>query len=215
MDVARAQFSLPHPVGRSRLRLNLLQKFTKNGKFGVEFRANRRIFADTSALSIANRGRLIMAENTEEKFPFTVEGEPFVVGEQKPTAKEILKMAQEKGIEPAQDQIEKLVLKGDSAIYKGDETVDLSQDKVFSIGLAVYEFKVNGQELKSNLSKLVALNIIEMAQENGVVLPGTTENLLLSVVGKELEFKNEDWVDLSQFHEFLLILNEQTPVAEV
>lgn len=154
-----------------------------------------------------------MAEDTEKKFPFTVGGEPFVVGEQKPTAKEILKMAQEKGIEPAQDQIEKLVLKGDSAIYKGDETVDLSQDKVFSIGLAVYEFKVNGQELKSNLSKLVALDIIKMAQEKGVELPGKPENLLLSVVGKENEFNSGDWVDFDQFREFLLILNEQTPVA--
>jgi len=154
-----------------------------------------------------------MAENTEEKFSFTVEGEPFVVGEQKPTAKEILKMAQEKGIEPAQDQIEKLVLKGESAIYKGDETVDLSQDKVFSVGLAVYEFKVNGQELESNLSKLVAMDIIKMAQENGVVLPGTPDNLLLSVIGKDAEFKNDDEVDLSKFQEFLLILNEPTPVA--
>ena len=154
-----------------------------------------------------------MAENTEEKFSFTVEGEPFVVGEQKPMAKEILKMAQEKGIEPAQDQIEKLVLKGESAIYKGDETVDLSQDKFFSVGLAVYEFKVNGQELESNLSELVALNIIEMAQENGVVLPGTPDNLLLSVIGKDAEFKNDDEVDLSKFQEFLLILNEPTPVA--
>lgn len=154
-----------------------------------------------------------MVENTEEEFPFTVEGKPFVIGEQKPTAKRVLEMAQGKGIEPAQDQIEKLALKGESAVYKGDEIVDLSQDKVFSIGLAVYKFKVNGQELETNLGKLVALDIIKMAQEKGVALPGAPENLLLSVINKEIEFKNGDWVDLSQFQEFLLILNEPTPVA--
>lgn len=154
-----------------------------------------------------------MAKDTGGEFPFTVEGEPFVVGEQKPTAKMILKMAQEKGIASAQDQIEKLVLKGKSAIYKGDDIVDLSQEKEFSVGLAVYAFKVNGQDLESNLGKLVALDIIKMAQEKGVALPGAPENLLLSVIGKDTEFKNDEWVDLSQFHEFLLILNEPTPVA--
>lgn len=156
-----------------------------------------------------------MAENTEEEFSFTVEGERFVVGEQKLMAKIILKMAQEKGIAPARDQIEKLVLKTDSTVYKGDDVVDLLQDKAFSVGLAVYEFKVNGQELVSNLGKLIALDIIKMAQEGGVVLPGTPDNLLLSVIGKDAEFKNDDWVDLGQFQEFLLILNEPTPVAAV
>lgn len=154
-----------------------------------------------------------MAENTEEKFSFTVDGEPFAVGEQTPTAKMLLKMAQEKGIEPAQDQIEKLVLKGESAVYKGDDVVDLSQDNAFSIGLAVYAFKVNGQELESSIGKLVALDIIKMAQENGVVLPGTPDNLLLSAIGKDAEFKDDVEVDLSKFNEFLLILNAPTPVA--
>lgn len=154
-----------------------------------------------------------MAENTEGKFSFTVEEDRFAVGEQNLAAKIILKMAQEKGIAPAQDQIEKLVLKTDGAVYKGDEIVDLSQDKAFSVGLAVYEFKVNGQELVSNLGKLVALDIIKMAQEGGVVLLGTPDNLLLSVIGKDAEFKNEEWVDLGQFQEFLLILNEPTTVA--
>lgn len=154
-----------------------------------------------------------MAENTEEKFPFTVEGEPFVLGEQKPTAKRIIEMAQEKGVEAAQDQIEKLVLKSANVVYKGDEIVDLSQGKVFSIGLAVYKFKVNGQELESNLSELIALNLIKMAQEKGVALPGSPESLLLSVVGKETEFNSGDLVNLEQSQEFLLILNEPTPVA--
>jgi len=151
-----------------------------------------------------------MAENTEEKFPFTVEGEPFVVGEQKPTAKEILKMAQEKGIEPAQDQIEKLVLKGDSAIYKGDETVDLSQDKVFSVGLAVYEFKVNGVEILSPLQKVVALDVMQLAKNKGA-FPGKPEDYILE--GDNGRYKPDDWVDLKQDNVFITAPNQPTPVA--
>ena len=151
-----------------------------------------------------------MAENTEEKFSFTVEGEPFVVGEQKPMAKEILKMAQEKGIEPAQDQIEKLVLKGESTIYKGDETVDLSQDKVFSIGLAVYEFKVNGVEILSPLQKVVALDVMQLAKNKGA-FPGKPEDYILE--GDNGRYKPDDWVDLKQDNVFITAPNQPTPVA--
>jgi len=151
-----------------------------------------------------------MAEDTEEKFSFTVEGEPFVVGEQKPMAKEILKMAQEKGIEPAQDQIEKLVLKGESAIYKGDETVDLSKDKVFSVGLAVYEFKVNGVEIHSPLQKVVALDVMQLAKNKGA-FPGKPEDYILE--SDKGRYKPDDWVDLKQDNVFITAPNQPTPVA--
>lgn len=155
-----------------------------------------------------------MTENTEKSFSFTVEGEPFDVGEKQLTAKRIIEMAQKKGIEPARDQIEKLTLKSENAVYQGDDLVDLLQAKAFTIGVVVYKFLVNGQELESNLKKLAVSKIVEIAQKNGVALPGTPENLLLSAVGqKQHEFNAEDQVDLGQFNEFLLILNEPTPVA--
>lgn len=151
-----------------------------------------------------------MAENTEAEFSFTVEGEPFVVGEQKPTAKMLLKMAREKGIEPAQDQIEKLALKGDVVVYKGDDVVDLLQDKAFSIGLAVYEFKVNGVEIHSPLEKIVALDVMQLAKNKGA-FPGKPEDYILE--GDKGQYKPNDWVDLGQDNVFITAPNKPTTVA--
>ena len=154
-----------------------------------------------------------MAGDTEkQQFPFMVEGDRLSLPEEKVPAETIIKLAQKKGIEAAQGEIEKLTLKGKENIYRGDDPVDLSQEDDFSIGVAVY-FMVNGQEMESRLEKLVALDIIKMAQEKGVALPGGPENLLLHVVGQGSEFKYDEWIDLTQFNEFLLILNESTPVA--
>ena len=153
-----------------------------------------------------------MAENIEQ-FQFTVEGKRFSLPEEKVPAKSILELAQDKGIKAAQDGIEKLTLKGKETIYRGDDLVDLTQEDDFTIGAVVYKFMVNGQEMESNMEKLVSLDIIKMAQEKGVPLPGKPENLLLQVVGQEHEFKYDAWVDLTQFNEFLLLLNESAPVA--
>jgi len=151
-----------------------------------------------------------MAEDTGGEFSFTVEGEPFVVGEQKPTAKRILEMAQEKGIAPAQDQIEKLVLKGEIAVYKGDDIVDLSQEKEFSVGLAVYEFKVNGVEIHSPLEKIVALDVMQLAKNKGA-FPGEPEDYILE--GDKGRYEPSDWVDLGQDNVFITAPNKPTTVA--
>lgn len=153
-----------------------------------------------------------MAGDTEKQFSFMVEGERFSLPEENVPAKAIIKLAQERGIEAAQDEIEKLALKGKEAIYCGDEILDLSQEDDFSIGV-VYKFMVNGQEMESRMEKLVSLDIIKMAQEKGVALPGEPETLLLQAVGQGSEFKYDEWVDLTRFNEFLLILNMPTLVA--
>jgi len=151
-----------------------------------------------------------MAENTEEQFSFTIEEEPFVIGEQKPMAKTLLKLAREKGIEPAQDQIEKLVLKGASAVYKGDDVVDLLQDKAFEIGLTAYEFKVNGVEIHSPLQKIVALDVLQLAKNKGA-FPGKPEDYILE--GDKGQYKPNDWVDLVQDKMFITAPNKPTTVA--
>ena len=110
--------------------------------------------------------------------------------------------------------IEELVLKGQKGNYSKDDKVDLSEDNDFSLGVKVYKFKVNGQELESKFEKLIALDIIEMAEKKGVSLPEKHENLRLEAVDENpYPFKLDDWVDLEQFHKFILILNEPTPVA--
>ena len=154
-----------------------------------------------------------MTEEHKKIFPYAVEGVSFDSPEEKVTAESIIYFAQEKGVPAAQDSVEKLTLKSEKTIYSGDDLVNLSQDNIFSLGVKVYKFTVNGQALESNSGKLVVLDIIEMAKKEDVHIPGKPEELFLEVVGGTSKFKIDDWVDLSQFHEFILILNKQTPVA--
>ena len=77
--------------------------------------------------------------------------------------------------------------------------------------MTVYKFTVNGQELESKSEKLVALDIIKLAEQKGVPLPDKPENLLLEAVGEGQPFKLDDWVDLEKFTDFILIPVRQHP----
>ena len=77
----------------------------------------------------------------------------------------------------------------------------------------VYKFTVNGQDLESKSEKLVALDIIRLADQKGVPLPDKPENLLLEAVGEGQPFKLDDWVDLEKFTKFILIPSTPTSVA--
>ena len=79
--------------------------------------------------------------------------------------------------------------------------------------MTVYKFTVNGQELESKSEKLVALDIIKLAEQKGVPLPDKPENLLLEAVGEGQPFKLDDWVDLEKFTDFILIPSTPTSVA--
>ena len=155
-------------------------------------------------------------ENTQ-KFPFKVEGESFYSFEEKLTAKQIIELAKEKNIPEANQPIESLILKGKEKTYSKDDLIDLSIENDFSLGLKVYKFRVNGQEFESNSEKLIALDIIKRAREKAVIgnNPEKLEDWLLETIEQEnkIEFKPNEWVDLSQFQNFLLIPNQSTPVA--
>ena len=77
----------------------------------------------------------------------------------------------------------------------------------------VYKFMVNGQDLESKSEKLVALDIIRLADQKGIPLPDKPENLLLEAVGEGQPFKLDDWVDLEKFTKFILISSTPTSVA--
>ncbi len=157
-----------------------------------------------------------MSAGAENKFFFQIEGAGFESPRKILTAKEILELAKEKNLPAAKPPLEELALKGKNKVYAGNDKVDLSEDNDFSLGLRLYKFKVNGRELESKFEKLIALDIIEMAGKQGASIPGgEPDKLLLEAVGgeKPCQFKLDEWVDLSRFHEFLLILNEPTPVA--
>lgn len=151
--------------------------------------------------------------SNDGKITLEVEGKPLSFEKKDLTANEIIKAAQEAGIPAAQDGVEKLTLKGNESgkIYRGEDRIDFSDDTTFSIG-RLYLFTVNGQQLTSLLQKLVALDIIKMAQEKGAI--PTVESLeewKLEAGGSH--FQGSEWVDLGQFMTFVAILNKATPVA--
>ena len=131
------------------------------------------------------------------------------------TAKQVLELAKEKDLPGTKPPIEDLILKSETKIYSGNEEVDLSKDNVFTLGIKIYTFKVNGQQMESKVNELTAEEIIKLAKEKGITLPGgESKNLLLEAVGKnQRQFQPNEKVDFIQFNEFLLILNEPTPVA--
>ena len=80
--------------------------------------------------------------------------------------------------------------------------------------MATYKFTVNGQELESKQEKLLVSDVIKIAQEKGVPLPSSKpEDLLLEVVGKDINFKLNDWVNLGEYNQFLILYDKPTPVA--
>lgn len=154
-----------------------------------------------------------MSEN-KTKFSFKVEGQHFELFEEKVTVRRIIELAEEKALPAIKSSIENLTLKSKECVYSKNDKVNLSEENDFFL-VERYTFKINGQEMESDINKMAAKEIIKMAQEKGVALPGGEQNnLLLESVGEnQSQFKLEEEVDLIQFCEFLLILNEPTPVA--
>lgn len=150
-----------------------------------------------------------MSEDNKN-FPFTVDGRSLNSPDEKLTGKGIIEIAKSGGVPAAQGQIDDLVVQGKEGNYSLDDVVDLSRDNEFSLKAKVYKLKVNGQELESNFEKLVALDVLKMAREKGV-LPESGDVFLEAVGGPQ--FENDEWVDLGKFTEFMAIPAEPTPVA--
>ena len=72
-------------------------------------------------------------------------------------------------------------------------------------------FKVNGVELISQHDKLVALDILIMAGENGAIAGKPDGYFLQNMEGKK--YKPDEWVQLHQGAEFLAMPEGPTPVA--
>ena len=79
----------------------------------------------------------------------------------------------------------------------------MDQDKEFS-------FKINGIEIETPHQKLVAHDILELAEKHGAI-PGKPEEYTLQ--GDKGPYKNDDWVDLREDNVFITIPNKSTPVA--
>ena len=75
---------------------------------------------------------------------------------------------------------------------------------------AQFPFKVNGVALQNTFEKLVALDILKIARENGAI-PRKPEDYLLK--GQKREYKPHDWVNLTEDNEFIAVSSSPTMVA--
>ena len=75
-----------------------------------------------------------------------------------------------------------------------------------------YSFKVNETDIATQHEKLIAADILKLAEEAGAI-PNKAENYLLETADEEIRFKNEDWVDLLEHKDFITIPTGKTDVA--
>lgn len=75
-----------------------------------------------------------------------------------------------------------------------------------------YELKVNGIEIITPHQKLVAHDVLELAQKHNAI-PGKPEDYILQ--GDKGPYKRDDWVDLEEDNVFITIPDAPTPVASV
>lgn len=73
-----------------------------------------------------------------------------------------------------------------------------------------FTLKVNGTEIDSPHQKLVAHDILELAEKHGAI-PSKPEDYILQ--GDKGEYGWDDWVDLEEDNRFITIPNKPTQVA--
>ncbi len=79
----------------------------------------------------------------------------------------------------------------------------MDQDKEFN-------FKINGVQIETPHQKLVAHDILELAEKHNAI-PGKPEDYTLQ--GDKGQYKPNDWVDLEEDNDFITIPIAATPVA--
>ena len=73
-----------------------------------------------------------------------------------------------------------------------------------------FEIKVNGIQIKVDVEKLLARQVLEKAKEYGA-MPGNPEDYQLQ--GDKGLYKSDDWVDFEEDKEFITIPIGPTDVA--
>ena len=73
-----------------------------------------------------------------------------------------------------------------------------------------FTLKVNGTEIDTPHQKLVAHDILELAEKNGAI-PGKPEDYILQ--GDKGQYGWDDWVDLEEDNLFITISNKSAQVA--
>ena len=78
---------------------------------------------------------------------------------------------------------------------------------------ASFTFIVNGTEIKTGHAKLVAADILRLAAENGAI-PNKPENYRLETADEKDQFKDDDWLDLQGYKDFITVPTGKTDVAD-
>ena len=73
-----------------------------------------------------------------------------------------------------------------------------------------FTLKVNGIEMTMSTARVIAYDILELAEKNGAI-PGNPVDYLLQ--GDKGQYGWDNWVDLEEDNVFLTIPNQPTPVA--
>ena len=73
-----------------------------------------------------------------------------------------------------------------------------------------FTLKVNGIEMQMGQEKVVAHDILELAEKEGAI-PGKPENYVLE--GDKGRYGWDDWVNLSEDSVFITLRDAPTPVA--
>ena len=77
-----------------------------------------------------------------------------------------------------------------------------------------FEFTVNGTAIKTEHEKLIASDILGLAERAGAI-PNKPENYRLESSDHEHPFKSDDWVDLREYKDFITVPISATDVAKI
>lgn len=72
--------------------------------------------------------------------------------------------------------------------------------------------KVNDTEIKTKHEKLVAADILKLAEQHGAI-PNKSDAYTLETADEKHQFKADDWVDLLEYKDFLTVPTSKTDVA--
>ena len=75
-----------------------------------------------------------------------------------------------------------------------------------------FTFTVNDTEIKTQHEKLIAADILKLAEQAGA-FPNKPETYFLETADEKHRFKDEDWVDLQEYKEFITVPTGKTDVA--
>ena len=75
-----------------------------------------------------------------------------------------------------------------------------------------FSFTVNDTEIKTQHEKLIAADILKLAEQAGAI-PNPPGTYFLETADEKHRFKNGDWVNLQEYKAFITVPTGKTDVA--